>query len=306
MINFSVVIPLFNKSGQIVRALDSIKYQVYRQFEVIIVDDGSTDNSLKVAEAWIGALSEKDQSRYRIIVQENSGVSAARNNGIINSNYEYIALLDADDYWEAGHLMQFCRLIDNFYRDVDMFSNGSKYYCQDRFSYPKLSGYERWFGLVDYFNVSLISHGFINSSSVCVKKQALVDNPFPIDMSNFEDVITWARIANSKGFAFDSSRTAVVVLDDVAASINVEFSNYIKYENLLLKIKLDKKLLVLFEIKFLLFSIFFARIQMSFSQYLNSFLLVFTKSYTVSFCLLLGLFVPRFILNRLRDLRKSK
>ena len=84
----SVVIPLYNKEKQIKRTLQSVLTQTFQDFEIVIVNDGSTDNSTIEVEKI------KD-SRIRLIHQENAGVSAARNKGIEEAKYELIALLDA-------------------------------------------------------------------------------------------------------------------------------------------------------------------------------------------------------------------
>lgn len=305
MFNFSIVIPLFNKSNYVIKSLDSVRNQLYDKYEVIIVDDGSTDSSQEVVVKWINSLSQAEKKKYKIIIQKNSGVSVARNTGILNAKYDYIALLDADDYWEKEHLSQLKSLVDGFSHNVDIFSNAIKQQQEGTFIYPKLDGYGNWFGLVNYFHASLISNGFMNSSSVCIKKCALLINPFPIEMKNFEDVITWARIANTKGFAFHSGRTVVNVIDTAEASLNIDFSNYIRHEKLMLSIRASKIHLVLYEFKFLLIHVFFARLQMSGVQYLKQSLRIFGKSYIVSICLLLGLFAPKFILKILRNVRKN-
>ena len=89
---FSVVIPLYNKSQYIIRAINSIFEQKVPVDEIIIVDDGSTDDGLV-------KVHELNSPIIKIIEQENQGVSIARNTGITQCKNEYILLLDADDYW---------------------------------------------------------------------------------------------------------------------------------------------------------------------------------------------------------------
>jgi glycosyltransferase involved in cell wall biosynthesis len=112
---FSIVIPLCNKAEYIFKTIESVFTQTYPDFELIIVDDGSKDNSLDVVRQF------KDE-RIKIIEQENSGVSAARNRGIKEAKYELIALLDGDDWWDQSYLEEMVDLI-NEYPDVSFYSS---------------------------------------------------------------------------------------------------------------------------------------------------------------------------------------
>lgn len=97
----SVIIPLYNKSATIVRTLASVRAQTFRDFELIVVDDGSTDDSAaKVAGEDV-----------RLIRQANAGPGAARNRGIREAHGEYLAFLDADDEWLPGYLEESVRLL---------------------------------------------------------------------------------------------------------------------------------------------------------------------------------------------------
>ncbi len=92
MENISVIIPTYNRLATLVRAIDSVLGQTYGHFEIIVVDDGSTDETGR-------SLREKYSEAVRYIFQENSGVSSARNTGIRAARYELIAFLDSDDTW---------------------------------------------------------------------------------------------------------------------------------------------------------------------------------------------------------------
>jgi len=101
---FSVVIPLFNKEDYIEDTLNSILNQSYKHFEVIIVNDGSSDSSLNIVKSI-------SDSRINIINQENQGLSGARNSGIEASKYDFVAFLDADDLWCEDYLMTIINLM---------------------------------------------------------------------------------------------------------------------------------------------------------------------------------------------------
>jgi glycosyltransferase involved in cell wall biosynthesis len=111
---FSIVIPLFNKAAYVGKAVRSVLEQTHRDFECVVVDDGSTDGSADVVRGI-------NDERIRLVSQRNQGVSAARNAGIELSQHELIAFLDADDWWDSAYLSEMARLADR-YRDVSLFS----------------------------------------------------------------------------------------------------------------------------------------------------------------------------------------
>jgi glycosyltransferase involved in cell wall biosynthesis len=103
----SVIVPLFNKAGYIRRSLDSIAAQTLRDFEVIVVDDGSTDGGDRIAGQY-------PDPRFRLVRQPNAGPGAARNRGIAEARAPYLAFLDADDVWLPEFLATNIRLLDRY------------------------------------------------------------------------------------------------------------------------------------------------------------------------------------------------
>ena len=135
---FSVIIPLYNKAAYVEKAIRSVAAQTFREFEVIVVDDGSTDivapqpsrNKIGTGSKGGAGLSYSDieqliDGKGRFIKQENSGVSVARNNGVALARYPYICFLDADDWWAPTYLEEMKALIDEF-PDAGIY--GSSYY----------------------------------------------------------------------------------------------------------------------------------------------------------------------------------
>lgn len=110
----SVVIPAYNQAQFLRQAIDSVLAQTYRQFEIIVVDDGSTDETSSVATAY--------GDRVRYIHQENLGLAGARNTGIQNARSQLICLLDADDQWLPQYLE---KMVDLFLED----RGAAVYYC---------------------------------------------------------------------------------------------------------------------------------------------------------------------------------
>lgn len=105
---FSVIIPVYNGAKFIDDAISSVFNQTISDWELIIVDDGSLDDTLKVLGKY------KDNNKIRVVSQSNQGVSVARNNGVSLAKGDYIAFLDADDLWHSDHLEVMSELIQKY------------------------------------------------------------------------------------------------------------------------------------------------------------------------------------------------
>ncbi len=99
MKKISIIVPVYNVEKYLAQCLDSILNQTFKDFECICVNDGSTDNSLKILQEY----AQKDK-RFKIITQENKGLSGARNTGIRNTNTKYITFIDSDDWVTENYL----------------------------------------------------------------------------------------------------------------------------------------------------------------------------------------------------------
>jgi len=188
----SIVIPLYNKEKSVANTLSTVFNQTFQDFEVVIVDDGSTDNS--VAEV----LKIQD-SRIRLFHQANAGVSAARNKGIAEAKYDYIAFLDADDEWYPDYLQEQVNLINN-YPECSVFAcdyqfrNHKGELKQTKINKVPFSSQTGI--LTNYFEVASCSHPPLWTSAVMVKKDAVLSvNGFPVGIRSGEDLSTWARLA---------------------------------------------------------------------------------------------------------------
>lgn len=100
----SVIIPAYNASKYLAEAIESVLAQTYTRYEMIIIDDGSTDETHKVVEKYKG--------KVRYFYQANQGIGAARNKGVINAEGQYLAFLDADDYWTSDKLEKQKAILD--------------------------------------------------------------------------------------------------------------------------------------------------------------------------------------------------
>ena len=188
---FSIVMPLYNKESTVERALRSALNQTVKDFEIIVVNDGSTDNSAKVVEAIC-------DPRIRLIHQKNQGVSAARNRGISEAKHDLIAFLDADDEWLPDFLETILRMVVR-YPDCGLYATG--YFL----GYP--SGKQQpaivrglpddFEGILEnYFEIAVRSNPPVCSSAACARKNVLTQiGGFPLGVKSGEDLLTWAKIA---------------------------------------------------------------------------------------------------------------
>lgn len=122
MPEFSVIVPVYNVEKYLTRCIESIMSQLYTNFELILVNDGSTDNSGKICDEY----AEKDQ-RIKVIHQKNKGVSAARNKGIKSAIGKYIVFVDSDDMVEKDYLVSMAEIDE----EVDLVICGVKQVAPD-------------------------------------------------------------------------------------------------------------------------------------------------------------------------------
>ena len=194
-----MVIPLYNKAPYIERAVRSVLAQTEQEFEVIVVDDGSTDGGATIVERFADA-------RIRLIVQENRGASAARNRGIREANADLVAFLDADDEWYPTFLeavLDLCRR----YPGAGAYAAAYAVYNPDggmRVASIAAVPPAPWSGLLpNYFQSATLGEPPVSASSVAIPRGVLEE------MGGFaeghwwgEDVDLWGRIAFRYPIAF--------------------------------------------------------------------------------------------------------
>ncbi len=200
-ITISVVVPLYNKEKSVEVTLQSVLAQTYTDYEIIIVDDGSTDNSMNVIRKRI---SELENERVRIIHQENAGVSAARNKGMLEAKGEYIAFLDADDLWDKEYLAEQVKLIQDF-ADAVMFGINFAETNNGQLVRKLATGLpEGYRGYVDnYFQIDGRHSDLFCSSSVVIRKDVFDKvGLFDERIKYAEDTDMWWRIIATHKVAF--------------------------------------------------------------------------------------------------------
>ena len=187
----SVVIPLYNKAQSIRKTLDSVLAQTYKNFEIVVVDDGSTDGSAGVAEAMLCECKVSGvECRGKVIRKANGGVSSARNEGILAAKGEYIAFLDGDDLWHPEYLETLHQLIVD-YPNAALYGIGCTKISGDMIPNRILSSNERG-EIEDVWN-----HypSCWTGSSSCSSRERLIEvGLFDTRMTHGEDIDMWWRL----------------------------------------------------------------------------------------------------------------
>ena len=222
---FSVIIPLYNKAPYIRKALESVFAQTYTDYEVIVVDDGSTDDSARIAEEYVREVKGKGNEvidyslevkgeenskadinayhlspiNYKLIRQANAGVSAARNNGVAQAMGDYIAFLDADDWWEPTYLERMAQLIED-YPEAGLYACNYVYYKPGKthmalniptgyINYPKA-----------YYESGAMP---VWTGATMIPRELFEDmGGFPVGIKLGEDFLLWAKTAMHYPVAF--------------------------------------------------------------------------------------------------------
>ena len=193
----SVIIPLYNKAPYIKRALDSVLAQTVQDFEVVVVNDGSTDGGEKIVEGYTNP-------RIRLINQENQGVSAARNHGVDAARAELVAFLDADDEWLPEFLETILRLREKW-PEAGLYGTGYETIFPGNHHVARVwlpGDGER--AITDYFQDMLNAKSvlFNSSSFATVKNIFYLVGRYPLGVKWNEDGTLWGKIALSYFVAY--------------------------------------------------------------------------------------------------------
>lgn len=189
----SVVIPLYNKEKYILRTIESVLAQNHSNFELIIVDDGSTDKSADFV------VTKKDD-RIQLIKQKNEGVSKARNTGVKRAKGEWVAFLDADDEYLPDFLKEASAFLKN-HQGEELSFIGTNYFlgCENEIAIDESINS----GIYDYFELFKNQRSPNNSSTTIVNKCIFLEvGGFPEDIKQYEDWITWFKLACAGNFGY--------------------------------------------------------------------------------------------------------
>lgn len=191
---FSIIIPLYNKIRYVKETIRSVQKQTYGNYELLIIDDGSTDGSYEL----VLNLSKQDD-KINLFRQNNSGVSIARNNGIKKAKGEYVCFLDADDLWHEDYLETINKAIA-LYPNTPLLCSGYDVISNNIAKVEKQVNLKKIIQEeicnIDFFEFSCKAKMCIAlTSSVCINRQILLDRNilFPIGIKMGEDIDVWVR-----------------------------------------------------------------------------------------------------------------
>ena len=208
---FSVIIPLYNKAETIARAINSVLRQTFQEFEIVVVDDGSTDGGAEIVRGI-------HDSRIHLLQQPNAGVSAARNAGIEAATHEYIVFLDADDEYLPDYLATMKRLI-GAYPQCGIWAVRYYHEANGKLAPAKIVGLLDTFeGVVDnYFDIASKSAPPICTGAACCARTSLLEiGGFPVGVRSGEDLLTWARLCVRHKLAYSMPPKVVYHLGECA------------------------------------------------------------------------------------------
>ncbi len=210
IIRFSVIMPLYNKAAYVEKAIRSVLEQTYPHYELIVVNDGSKDNSAIISEELL-----KDIPNARLINQENAGVAVARNNGVTQAKGDYICFLDADDWWDVSFLQEMQQFIKD-YPEAGIWGTNYWYVKKGKthVAVPCETGYINYPKL--YAETSAMP---IWTGAVCMSKKIFLEmGGFPKGIKLGEDFLLWSKIALHHKVAF-LNKAIAYYNNDIPASL---------------------------------------------------------------------------------------
>ena len=196
----SVIIPCYNSKKTIQRTLHSVAQQVYKDYEVVIVDDGSVDDTNTVVKDFFNDLDIK----YQYIYQENSGPSSARNNGVSHARGKYVAFLDSDDTWHKDKLSIQMTIIEE--KQLNFLGSTYQY---DEFNYNQKLDI-----VLNKFNFyQLLIKTRFSTPGVVMKKDFFIElGGFDEEMKYAEDNDLWLRAAYKVNYLYMVSEPKLIRL----------------------------------------------------------------------------------------------
>lgn len=237
---FSIIVPVYNTEKYVKRCLDSINSQSFKDYEVIIINDGSTDNSSDIISKY----------PYKIINQENQGLSMARNNGVKDASGEYLIFLDSDDYIEKDLLKEINNSLSNKpdlvrYQIKEVFDNKSDINYEE-IPFDNKNGVEAFKLITNY-------HFVENAWAYAIKREFYLKEKFSFKKGTYHEdfgliplVIIKSKIVNSinyVGYCYYQREGSIMNSSDYSKTkkkVTDFYNHYLYLTKEINKTKLDK------------------------------------------------------------------
>ena len=210
---FSIIIPTYNRAAFITKAIKSVLEQTYNDWELIIIDDGSTDNTKDVIKQF-------EDVRINYFFQKNQERSSARNNGIKKSKGKYICFLDSDDYYLNNRLQLLYNEINKLDHPTALLYTEISFESQNQIL-PKTELSNKNFK--NHFD--FIIQATIGVPQTCISKEILLKHNFNIQFNLGEDLELWLRIVQEYPLLFLPNQNTVVAIDHDDRSVNEKKNN---------------------------------------------------------------------------------
>ncbi len=211
---FSIILPTYNRAHLIGKAIESVQAQTFSDWELLLVDDGSTDNTKSIAQSYAA-----EDPRIKYIYQKNAERCAARNNGIRNSSGKYICFLDSDDYYLQDRLQQLAGYLaekkqaENFFFTGLVVKKSADEFMRVDFSRGNQSVFD-----------FIVTHP-IHCQQVCIRSTVLKQIPFDERFFIGEDTELWLRVSATCPPVYIENQFTVVVVDHEDRSVNLKRYN---------------------------------------------------------------------------------
>lgn len=196
----SVIVPVYNVELYLDKCISSIVNQKYKNIELLLIDDGSSDSSLNICKSW-----EKKDGRIRVIHQENAGVSVARNVGIEHSNGQYISFIDSDDIVDENIYSEF----EEFYeKEIDLI----RFRCKTLYGKYGIDSENLVEGKLDFNNpiekyiLFIKGHTFGSVCFTIFRKCVIADQRFESKYKYGEDYLFYFKVLENTSTAFISNK----------------------------------------------------------------------------------------------------
>ncbi len=221
---FSVIIPTYNRAGFIVKTLQSLLNQTFADFEIIVVDDGSTDNTAEVMKSFTGGKVTYHQ-------KINAERAAARNFGARLAKGRYVNFFDSDDLAYPNHL-QVAHGFVNAHRQPEIFHLGYDIKDEQGVFLSQVNGLQK-----DTLNESLIDGNILSCNGVFLRKDIATKHPFNEDrvLSASEDYELWLRLAARYPVLYDNTTTSTVINHDARSVLVINKEALVRRQEAFIK-----------------------------------------------------------------------